>query len=184
MKKVIVSIAMMAYVLLAFNASAQQSPTDDLFEKYGAKDGFTTVHVTKELFSLFAEISQESDDADVQEINEVVSGLEYIRILMYNAEDEAVDKDVLDDFKSELSAVKLKDFTELMTVKEGSDVVKFMIMKDGKKIKELLLLINQPDEAGFISIKGNINLKSIAKLSKSMNIDGLENLQKLNKEED
>lgn len=183
MKKVIVSIAMMAFVLLAFNASAQ-SPTDDLFEKYGAKDGFTTVHVTKELFSLFAEISQESDDAEVQEINEVVSGLEYIRILMYNAEDDAVDKDVLEDFKSELSTVKLKDFTELMTVKEGKELVKFMIRKDGKKIKELLLLINQPDEAGFISIKGNIDLKSIAKLSKSMDIDGLENLQKLNKEEE
>jgi len=183
MKKVIVSIAMMAFVLLAFNAGAQ-SPTDDLFEKYGAKDGFTTVHVTKELFSLFAEISQESDDADVQEINEVVSSLEYIRILMYNAEDNAVDKDVMEDFKSELSSVKLKNFTELMTVKEGNEMVKFMIMKDGKNIKELLLLINQPDEAGFISIKGNIDLKSIAKLSKSMNIDGLENLQKLDKEEE
>jgi len=183
MKKVIVSIAMMAFVLLAFNASAQ-SPTDDLFEKYGAKDGFTTVHVTKELFSLFAEISQESDDADVQEINEVVSGLEYIRILMYNAEDDAVDLDVLEDFKSELSSVKLKNFTELMTVKEGDEMVKFMIMKDGKTIKELLLLINQPDEAGFISIKGNIDLKSIAKLSKSMDINGLENLQKLDKEEE
>jgi len=183
MKKVIVSIAMMAFVLLAFNASAQ-SPTDDLFDKYGAKDGFTTVHVTKELFSLFAEISQESDDTDVQEINEVVSSLEYIRILMYNAEDDAVDKDVLEDFKSELSAVKLKDFTELMTVKEGDELVKFMIMKDGKKIKELLLLINQPDEAGFISIKGNIDLKSIAKLSKSMDINGLDQLQKLDKEDE
>lgn len=171
---------MLAFVSLAFNVNAQ-SPTDALFDEYGSQDGFTTVHITKELFSLFAEISQESDDDEIQEINEVVSGLEYIRVLMYNSDDSTSNDDLLTDFKDELSEVKLKDFTELMTVKEGQDLVKFMIMKDGKKIKELLLLINQPDQAGFISIKGNIDLKSIAKLSKSMDIDGLENLQKLDK---
>lgn len=181
MKKVILSIAMLAFVLLAYNAGAQ-SPTDDLFEKYGAKDGFTTVHITKELFSLFAEISQESDDADVKEINDVVSRLDYIRILMYDSED-SVNMDVMNDFKHELNNLKLKNFTELMTVKEGDELVKFMILKDGKKIKELLLLINQPEQAGFISITGEIDLKSIANLSKSMDIHGLENLKKLEKEE-
>jgi hypothetical protein len=54
-----------------------------------------------------------------------------------------------------------------------------MIRKNGKNINELLLIINQPKEAGFISITGNIDLKTIAKLSKSMNIDGMENLDKI-----
>lgn len=178
MKQVLNSIVVMAFMLMSFSVAAQ-SPTDDLFDEYGSKDGFTTVHVTKELFSLFAEISEESEDAEVQEINEVVSGLDYIRILMYDASD-STNADVLADFKSELAQVKLKDFSELMTVKENDEMVKFMIRKEGKKIKELLLLINQPDEAGFISITGNIDLKSIAKLSKSMNIDGLDELQRLN----
>lgn len=172
---------MLAFVLMAAPTWAQSSPTDKLFDTFGSQDGFTTVHISKELFSLFAEISQESDDAEVAEINEVVNGLEHVRILMCEAND-STDRSVFDNFKNELSRVKLNDFTELMTVKEDNEVVKFMILKDGKKIKELLLLINQPDEAGFISIKGNIDLKSIAKLSKSMDIDGLENLQKLNKE--
>ncbi|MFP4470553.1 MAG: DUF4252 domain-containing protein, partial [Bacteroidales bacterium] len=80
------------------------------------------------------------------------------------------------------NAVKLKDYTELMTVKENNELVRFMIRKDGENINELLLLLNQGDEAGFISITGNIDLKSIAKLSKSMNINGLEQLQRLDKE--
>ncbi len=180
MKQVMNSIVAVAFLLMSFSVAAQ-SPTDDLFDEYGAKDGFTTVHVTKELFSLFAEISEESEEAEVQEINEVVSNLDYIRILMFDGSD-STKNDLLEDFKSELNKVQLKDFTELMTVKEGDEMVKFMIHKEGKKIKELLLLINQPDEAGFISITGNINLKSIAKLSKSMNIDGLDELQRLNKE--
>jgi hypothetical protein len=78
-----------------------------------------------------------------------------------------------------LNSVTLKGFTELMTVKESDETVQFMITKNGKNISELLLLINQKDQAGFISITGNIDLKSIAKLSKTMNIKGLENLEKI-----
>ena len=180
MKNLMLSILAVALIATGFNARAQ-SPTDDLFDKYGAKDGFTTVHVTKELFSLFAEIADESDESDVQEINNVIKGLEHIRILMYDGSNET-DVQTVADFKKQLENVQLNNFTELMTVKEGDEMVKFMIHKNGKKIKELLLLINQPMEAGFISITGDIDLKSIAKLSKSMNIKGLENLEKLEKE--
>lgn len=180
MKNFMLSIVTLALIATGFSVQAQ-SPTDDLFEKYGARDGFTTVHVTKELFSLFAEISNESDEAEVQEINEVIKGLEHIRILMYDGSDET-DVQTVADFKKQLENVQLNNFTELMTVKEGKEMVKFMIQKNGKNVKELLLLINQPMEAGFISITGDIDLKSIAKLSKSMNIKGLENLEKLDKE--
>jgi len=183
MKKLILTIAAIVLVSLPFKTFAQ-SPTDNLFEKYGAKDGFTTVHVTKELFSLFAEVAQNSEDPDAKELQDVVNGLDYIRVLMYDIKDnndEGVKSDpaVLKEFKEQLNDIQLKNFTELMTVKENNETVKFMIRKEGKNIKELLLLINQKDEAGFISITGNINLKSIAKLSKSMNIKGMENLEKI-----
>lgn len=178
MKKLILMIAAVAMVSFT-NA---QSPTDDLFEKYSNEEGFTIVKVTKELFNLFADFAEEAEGEEMEDFNQVVKGLEQIRILMFEGSGKS-DPDVLQDFKSELSDVKLKDFTELMTVREQDEMVKFMIRKNGKNIKELLLLINQDEEAGFISITGNIDLKSIAKLSKSMNIQGLENLQKLNGED-
>jgi ribosomal protein L12E/L44/L45/RPP1/RPP2 len=183
MKKLILTIAAIALVSLPFKTFAQ-SPTDNLFEKYGAKDGFTTVHVTKELFSLFAEVAQNSEDPDTKELQDVINGLDYIRVLMYDSKDTnnegpKSDPAVLKEFKAQLNDIQLKNFTELMTVKENNETVKFMIRKEGKNIKELLLLINQKDEAGFISITGNINLKSISKLSKSMNIKGMENLEKI-----
>ena len=182
MKNLILTIAAIAMVSMTSMTFAQ-SPTDNLFEKYGAKDGFTTVHVTKELFSLFADVAEESTDPETKELKEVINGLEYIRVLMYDSNDSTEGKKgdpaVLQDFKKQLNDVQLKNFTELMTVKESGETVKFMIRKEGKIIKELLLLINQKDEAGFISISGNINLKSIAKLSKSMNIKGMENLERI-----
>ena len=185
MKKFILFIAAFTMVSLPFKTFSQ-STTDALFEKFGAKDGFTTVHITKELFSMFGEITEDIEGEDVQELNEVVNGLEYIRILMYEIsnDNKYADAGTLKAFKEDLDEVKLKNFTELMTVKEGGETVKFMIRKDGKIIRELLLLINQDDEAGFISITGNINLKSIAKLSKSMDIKGLDQLQKINGDDD
>jgi hypothetical protein len=185
MKKFILTIAALTMVFLPIKTFSQ-SATDALFEKYGAKDGFTTVHITKELFSLFGEITENADDEDVQELNEVIDNLDYIRILMYeNSNDNKyANESTLQNFKDDLDDVKLKNFTELMTVKEQDEVIKFMIRKDGKIIKELLLLINQDNEAGFISITGNINLKSISKLAKSMDINGLDQLQKIDEDEE
>ena len=186
MKKLILLTA--TALLMAFMPSRtfSQSTTDDLFEKYGTKEGFTTVHITKELFSLFGEIAGESDDDDIQGLNSVINGLDYIRILMYeNSNDNKYNNPkTFKEFKDDLKKVQLKNFAELMTVSEPGETVKFMIRKDGKKIKELLLLINQEDEAGFISISGNIDLKSISKLSKAMNIGGLEQLEKINSQKD
>jgi len=185
MKKFILMIAALVMVSLPLQTFSQ-STTDALFEKYGAKDGFTTVHITKELFSLFGEIAEDAEGEEIEDLKEVVDGLEYIRILMYENSDDNkyADENTLTNFKNDLEDVQLKNFTELMTVREQDEIVKFMIRKDGKIIKELLLLISQDDEAGFISITGNINLKSIAKLSKSMDIKGLEQLQKIDENGD
>jgi hypothetical protein len=185
MKKLILMIAALVMVSLPLQTFSQ-STTDALFEKYGAKDGFTTVHITKELFSLFGEIAEDAEGDDIDDLKEVVDGLEYIRILMYenSADNKYADETTLTSFKNDLNDVQLKNFAELMTVREQDEVVKFMIRKDGKVIKELLLLINQDDEAGFISITGNINLKSIAKLSKTMDIKGLEQLQKMDESDE
>ncbi len=183
MKKFILMIAALIMVSLPLQTFSQ-STTDALFEKYGAKDGFTTVHITKELFSLFGEIAEDVEGEEVQELKEVVEGLEYIRILMYenSSDNKYADENTLQNFKDDLDEVKLKNFAELMTVREQDEIVKFMIRKDGKMIKELLLLINQDDEAGFISITGNINLKSISKLAKTMDINGLDQLQKMDED--
>ncbi len=183
MKKFILIIAALTMVSLPLQTFSQ-STTDALFEKYGAKDGFTTVHITKELFSLFGEIAEDVEGEEVDELKGVIEGLEYIRILMYenSSDNKYADESTLQDFKDDLNDVQLKNFTELMTVREQDEIVKFMIRKDGKVVRELLLLINQDDEAGFISITGNINLKSIAKLAGMMDIDGLDQLQKIDEE--
>lgn len=178
MKKSITKTTIFITMLLfASFVNAQNSPTDALFEKYGSKDGFTTVQINKELFTMFAEISKESTEAEIKEMEEVLNKLEYIRVLMYETEKNK--SQTFTQFKSELDGIKLQGFTELMIVKETGKEFRFMVRKTSSgRISELLMIMKGP-ESGFVSITGDIDMKSIAKISKSMNVKGLENLQKI-----
>ena len=71
-----------------------------------------------------------------------------------------------------------------MAVKDGGEEVKFLARKKGDKIGELLLLINSGKEAGFVSIVGLIDMNTVAKLSKTMNIEGMDKLNKLDDDEE
>ena len=166
------------FLFFAFTALAQESPTSKLFDKYSGKDGFTTVSISKELFGMFASI--DTTDADAKQVKDMMSQLDGIHILMY--EDGDSDNSVLSRFKDELGKINTSGYSELMTVKEKGEAVKFLAMKKGDKISELLLLINSDKEAGFISITGLIDMNTIAKLSKVMHMEGMENLEKLHEE--
>jgi hypothetical protein len=179
MKKLAIIVTMM-FLFAGFTMFSQDSPTKKLYEKYGGKDGYTTVTISQELFTMFAEI--DTDDPDAQEAMDMMSELEGIQILMYEAED--ADDPELIRFKGEIGDVKAEGYKELMVVKEKGEEVKFLAIKEKDKISELLLLISSEKEAGFVSIVGLIDMSSVAKLSKTMKLEGMENLEKLEEEED
>jgi hypothetical protein len=179
MKKLILIILTVLFAGSLQMANAQDSPTNKLFEKYSGKDGFTTVSISKDLFSLFSNIN--SDDPDAKEVKDMMTKLDGIHVLMLENKDN-VDPSTLQNFKNELSKIKTDNYSDLMTVKESGQEVKFLVKKKGDNIGELLLLINSGDEVGFVSITGDIDMNTISKLSKSMKFDGMENLQKLDEE--
>lgn len=180
MKKLVLTLSVI-FLLAGFSVVSAQSSSDKLFEKYSGQEGFTTVHISQELFDLFADMELEGEgDEEIEEVQEMMSQLKYIRILMYEAEEG--DEAELDEFRKEIKKFDLQGFSELMVVKEKGEEVRFMAKKDGKLINELLLIINEENEAGFISINGNIDMKTVSKLSKTMKIDGMEHLEDLEEE--
>jgi hypothetical protein len=68
---------------------------------------------------------------------------------------------------------------EIMVVKEKDQDVKFYVKEEKNKVAELLLVVGGKDENVLISIQGDIDMKNISKLAKSMNIEGMENLEKM-----
>ena len=180
MKRIILAAVTMLLLSSAQLLNAQNSSAIALFDKYGGKDGFTTVSISKDLFGMFA--SMDADDPDSKELKAMMEQLDGIKILMYESKDSTNPGAALASFKSEIGKLQTSGYTELMVVKQPKEEVKFMSMKKGDKIGELLLIINGDKEAGFISITGTIDMATIGKLSKTMNFEGMDKLEELNKE--
>ncbi len=53
-----------------------------------------------------------------------------------------------------------------MVVREGNDITKFLIQQKGDIISELLIITGDPGDNTLISIRGDLDLKSISELSK------------------
>jgi hypothetical protein len=158
---------------LALMMQAQSNPVDEMFNKYSEKQGFTVVSISSKMFSMFANKDAENKDAD-----DIISKLKSIKIL--TVEDSLLNKNL--NFYSELSKkLDLSVYEELMVVKEGPDITKFLIKQSGNIISELLVIKGGPGGNSLISIRGELNLKNISDLSKSVGIQELKPLDKIEK---
>lgn len=170
MKKIILSLAAL---ILTLCMKAQSGPVEEMFNKYSEKPGFTVVSISSKMFSMFANKDQENKDAD-----NVINKLKSIKIL--SVEDSLLNKNL--NFYTELSKkLDLSVYEELMVVKEGLNMTKFLIRQNGNIISELLVVTGGPGGNSLISIKGELNLKSISELSKDMDIQELKSLDKIDK---
>jgi hypothetical protein len=170
MKKVILSFIALC---LALMIKAQSNPVDEMFNRYSEKQGFTVVSISSKMFSMFA-----NKDADKKETDDIISKLKSIKIL--SVEDSLLNKNL--NFYTELShKLDLSIYEELMVVKSGPDITKFLIKQSGNIISELLVIIGGPGGNSLISIKGELNLKNISDLSKSLDMQELKGLDKIQK---
>lgn len=176
-KNLILSI--LAIVALPLMMAAQ-SPADALFDKYSGQDGFTSVYITQHMFSLFADIETEEDEDGFVEL---VKNLNCIKIVSVDDESPEINKQV--NFYSEIMAdFPEEKYEELMVVKKKDQDVRFYILKNDSKISELLMIVGGVEDNALISIQGDIDLKTISKLSKTMNIEGMDNLEEIEKKEE
>jgi hypothetical protein len=151
---------------------AQNSSVDKLFDKYSGKEGYTSILISKYMFSMFSDVNP-----DNKEFNDLVGKLNSIKIL---ASDSSNNNEGVNFYREIIKELPVKDYKELMVVKEKNQEIKFLVKDVNGIIVELLLIVGGKSDNVLICIQGdNINLKNIAKLSKSMKIDGLENLEKI-----
>lgn len=154
------------------SVQAQTNAIDEMFDKYSEKEGFTTVYISSKLLGLFAPQVEKTGDE-----KNIVRRLKSIRIL---SADSLLNNSV--NFYKELSKkLDLSKYEELMVVREGNDITKFLIQQKGDIITELLIITGGPGDNTLISIRGDLDLKSISELSKSTGIEELKDLEKIEK---
>jgi hypothetical protein len=170
MKKIFVTL----FLLLATDAIwAQNTAIDKLFDKYAGKEGFTTVFISKYMFEMFNKLPDNSKED--KEFKDLTNRLTGIRIL--SAEGEHVNNGI-NFYKEIMNSLPQSEYKELMVIKETGQDVKFLVKEVNGKIVQLLLISGGSDNA-LICIDGDIDLKTISTLSKGMQIEGMENLEKV-----
>ena len=160
------SILLLFIIVLTVSSFAQRNPIDAIFDKYAGNEGITTVYISSKMFSMMAGV-----DLDDDELEDVINNLKSIRIL--TVDDPELNKK-LNFFRELEKDLNLNGYEELMVVKESDKDLKFLVKEKGKRIDELLMIGGGPGQNVLISIKGDLDLKNIASISKTMGIEELQ----------
>jgi len=179
MKKMMFSLICMAFLTVPLLVNAQ-SPIDKVFDKYASQDGFTTVNISKELFQMLMQMgSGDTKDTSMVEMKKMMEQLSGLKVLTFSFDSTKIAKAV--SVYNEFAGVfPPSTYKELMTVNEGRQNIKFMTKQEtGGKITEMVMLLKDKTEVAVLSLTGNIDLSTVSKLSKGMNIHGMEGLGKM-----
>ncbi|MFK8104950.1 MAG: DUF4252 domain-containing protein [Saprospiraceae bacterium] len=170
-----VSIFMIAFFCFAGQASAQVDAISQYFDQYVDDDRFTVVYISSRMFKLFAQAGDDNDDEEEREVRQAIKDLKGLRIL-------TTEETPRKFYKEAKAKINTKGYEVLMTVKsKGDDDVEFLIKENGDDIEELLLLVGGDESFVMMSFVGKINLEQLSKISDSMDIEGLEHLEELEK---
>jgi hypothetical protein len=179
MKKSVFSFAIAAFLLITSLASAQ-SPIDKVYEKYAGQDGFTSVNISREMFQMLQQMAAGAvSDTDMKDLKAIVSQLNGLKVLSFSFDSTNVTRavSVYNEFAGAFSSATYK---ELMTINEGRDYIKFLTRQETSgKVTEMVMLARDKHEVTVLSLTGTIDLADLTKLSKGMNIHGMENFSKM-----
>lgn len=168
-------------VLAPFFTTAQ-----DIFDKYEDNDKVTFVAMQPKMFQMLGKMSVNSDDPEAKEFFELVNSITSFKVI--TTDDAAISKDV-DSWVA--NRLKSSTFEELMRVRDGDSNVKFYVKegKDDDHVKELLMFVTgikdmdidingKKLETVLLSLTGDINLRSVSKLTDKMDLPGGDQLGK------
>ena len=150
MKTIIAIVTMAIFPLISFS---QNKAIDDLFNKYAGRDGFTTVDINGGLLKLASFFEKDSDSKDLMKT------INHIRIL---AMEKGADSKV-NFYKEVIDGITVKDYEELMTVKDKDQDVRILVKQADGRINELLMIVGGSDNA-LISITGKIDPRDLSQV--------------------
>jgi hypothetical protein len=163
-------LTLLLIVLFPALVMAQNSAIDKVFQKYGDRDGFTVVTISKGLLKMVANADDDKDSDFLKKLNQ-------IKVLA--CEDDC-DVNLYDEV---LSGLNKSEYEELMTAKSKGEDVLMLAKKDGDVIEELIILVGGNKDNALVYISGRLNMKDIGKLGSDINIHGagLEHLKDIDK---
>lgn len=172
MKNILLSFIMLCIAQIAFS---QNDAITKYFDQYKDDTKFTMVEVSPKLFNMIAQVA--SEDINDDEVISMIKEMQGLKILQTEHNPNAYYQEAISKFKT-------SEYEEFLTVRDEGQNIKFLVKDEqgGNLVRELLLLVGGEDEFVMISFVGKIYLDKIGKLAKSLDIDGMEHLDKIDKD--
>ena len=169
MKKIIAAVVLMWVATGGF----AQDAISKFFSKYQADETFSQVTVSSKMFGLFTNM-----DADTPEDKEVLNAISKLKGLRILAKEDA--RNARELYKEAFTLIPMKDYEELLSVRDKDKDMKFLIKESGGKISELIMIMGGTKDFMVMTLFGEIDLKQVSRIGKKMNVEGLEKLEKMN----
>jgi hypothetical protein len=170
-------IAVVVILMVVMSGAYAQDAISKFFSKYQDDQTFTQVNVSSKMFSLFT--NMEADTPEDKEVLQAISKLKGLRILHKENTSDARSL-----YKEAYALIPVKEFEELMSIRDKDNDIKFYIKETGGKISELVMIMGSLDDFMVMSLFGEIDLKQVSRIGKKMDVKGLENLQNLDHKDD
>jgi hypothetical protein len=165
-------IAFMMMVAVSTGVYSQSDGVNKFFTKYATDESFTTATISSKMFSLITNM-----DVQNEEDKEIVNAISKLKGLKVLGKENTSDARAL--YKEAYGIVSGKEYEELMSVRDKDKDMKFFIRESSGKINELVMVMGGPKDFMMLSLFGEIDLKSISRIGRKMNVDGLEKLEKI-----
>ncbi len=172
MKKLMISLT---FITLLFSGALKaQTAIDGLYDKYADEEGFTSININPQMFQMISGLDMNDSSEQAKDAQDAMKELTGLKMLVYEPKDGQTNEEFMKDVKE---LTKIKGYSEMMSVKDGDEVVKFLA-KEGNdgKIPEILMIVHEDNEVVIMSMTGDMSMKTFNEISKSLNMKELENI--------
>ena len=174
----------MKNLLLIFLCISTTIFAQSLFNKYEDMDNVTSMVINQKMFKMIAEMNIQTDDKQADIFLNQVKSLENLTV--YTTDDLMISNTISNDVNNYIKNSKLE---ELIIIREADRNIKFYVLsgQDEYHVAELLMLATGTEkllgETVFLSLVGDIDLRTVSELTKKLNIPGSDQLKKATKEQ-
>ena len=146
MKKILFLAAMLISSSTAFSQTA-----DKIFEDINANNDVKYMELTRDILDIL--ISQNPSEAP-----EALKGIESLKVMAIK------DEDVVGEMRMMLPSLKKNGYEVMLDESENGTKATVYSLQKGKTIKEMLIIVQEPDECQLMLFKGDIDPDKIEEL--------------------
>jgi hypothetical protein len=132
---------------------------------------FRSTYISPKMFEMTLE-RDEQMDAELRATIKNLRGLRTIR------REGNVDATLM---RGVIDKLRASGYEELMQLREKGEDIHYYTRGSGRNIDELVLVMQGREHFAMLSLVGNLDLKVVARLSKSLNVQGADKLDRVDK---